>query len=171
MLRHERVDILIRSIGLPFLVERKQYQSRMDTAGRVVHCLVMPPCEGKSASERPLLSVVDDDEMLRESLPDLLREFGFAARAFSSGPEFLSSDHVGGTKCLILDVAMPGMSGLDLQEELKRRGQTIPIIFITGQKDEDIRKQAVKQGAVRFLYKPFSDEILLDAVKAALCKG
>jgi len=124
--------------------------------------------QGKSATERPLLSVVDDDEMLRESLPDLLREFGFAARAFSSGPEFLSSDYVGDTRCLILDVAMPGMSGLDLQDELKRRGQAIPIIFITGQKDEDIRKRAFRQGAVKFLYKPFSDSALLDAVNTAL---
>jgi FixJ family two-component response regulator len=123
---------------------------------------------GKRAAERPFLSVVDDDEMLRESLPDLLREFGFAARAFSSGQEFLSSDFLEQTRCLILDVAMPGMSGLDLQEELNRRGQAIPIIFITGQKDEDIRERALRQGAVRFLYKPFSDDALLDAVNAAL---
>jgi FixJ family two-component response regulator len=123
---------------------------------------------GKGATERPLLSVVDDDEMLRESLPDLLGEFGFMARAFSSGQEFLSSDYVDETKCLILDVAMPRMSGLDLQEELKRRGQAIPIIFISGQKDEDIRKQAFRQGAVKFLYKPFSDSDLLDAVNEAL---
>ena len=117
---------------------------------------------------RSLLSVVDDDEMLRESLPDLLREFGFAARAFSSGQEFLSSEYLDETRCLILDVAMPGMSGLDVQKELKRRGQAIPIIFITGQKDDDIRKQALKQGAVKFLYKPFSDSALLDAVNEAL---
>ena len=124
--------------------------------------------QGKSATVRPLLSVVDDDEMLRESLPDLLREVGFEARAFSSGQEFLSSEYLDETKCLILDVAMPGMSGLDLQEELKRRGQAIPIIFITGQRDEDIRKRALIQGAVKFLYKPFSDSELLDAVNTAL---
>jgi len=123
---------------------------------------------GNGATERPLLSVVDDDEMLRESLPDLLQECGFAARAFSSGQEFLSSDYVNQTRCLILDVAMPGMSGVDLQEELKRRGQVIPIIFISGQKDEDVRKQALKQGAVKFLYKPFSDSDLLNAVNVAL---
>ena len=117
--------------------------------------------------ERPLVSVVDDDESVRESLPGLLKEFGFAARAFSSGQAFLSSDSVDETRCLILDIAMPGMSGLDLQQELKRRGQSIPIIFITGQKDEDIRKQAAQQGAVKFLYKPFSDTALLDAVNAA----
>ena len=123
---------------------------------------------GKSNAERPLVSVVDDDEMLRESLPDLLRECGFAARAFSSGQEFLSSDYMDGTRCLILDVAMPGMSGLDLQKELKHRGQTIPIIFITGQKDEEAREQAFREGAVKFLYKPFSDGDLFEAVNAAL---
>ena len=123
---------------------------------------------GTGATEGSILSVVDDDENLRESLPDLLREFGFAARAFSSGREFLSSDSVGVTKCLILDVSMPGMSGLDLQQELKRLGLAIPIIFITGQKDEETRKEAFRQGAVRFLYKPFSDGDLLDAVNAAL---
>jgi FixJ family two-component response regulator len=106
--------------------------------------------------------------MLRESLPELLREFGFAARAFSSGQEFLSSSYVDETRCLILDVAMPEMSGLDLQQALKRRGQAIPIIFISGHKDEDIRKQAFRQGAVKFLYKPFSDSDLLEAVNVAL---
>ena len=124
--------------------------------------------QGKSAPVRQLLSVVDDDEMLRESLPDLLREFGFAARAFSSGQEFLSSKYVDETSCLILDVAMPGMSGFDVQQELKRRGQAIPIIFITGQKDEDIRKRGLRQGAVKFLYKPFSDNALLDAINEVL---
>jgi FixJ family two-component response regulator len=127
--------------------------------------------QDKSATERLLLSVVDDDEMLRESLPDLLREFGFSARAYSSGQEFLSSNYVGETRCLILDVAMPGMSGIEVQEELKRRGQAIPVIFITGQKDEEIRKQAFNQGAVKFLYKPFSDSALLEAVNAALSRG
>jgi len=121
-----------------------------------------------SVTERPLLSVVDDDESVRESLPDLLREFGFNARAFSSAREFLSSDYVDATRCLILDVAMPGMTGLDLQQELKRRGQVIPIIFITGQKEEGIRKQALKRGAVEFLYKPFTDTAVLDAINAAL---
>jgi len=127
--------------------------------------------QDKNATERLLLSVVDDDEMLRESLPDLLREFGFSAQAFSSGQEFLSSNYVDETRCLILDVAMPGMSGLEVQEELKRRGRAIPIIFITGQKDEDIRKQALKQGAVNVLYKPFSDSALLEAVNAAVSGG
>jgi len=124
--------------------------------------------QGNGGAERLLVSVVDDDAMLRESLPDLLREFGFAARAFSSGPEFLSSDYLEETKCLVLDIAMPGMSGFAVQEELKRRGQAIPIILVTGQKDEDLRKQAFRQGAAQFLYKPFSDTDLLAAINAAL---
>jgi FixJ family two-component response regulator len=140
----------------------------MDVACGLAHCSVVQDYQAESAIERPLLSVVDDDESVRESLPDLLREFGFAARAFSSAREFLSSDYVDETRCLILDVAMPGMSGLDLQQELKHRGKEIPIIFITGQKDEDIRMQAFTQGAVKFLYKPFSDNVLLDAVNTAL---
>jgi FixJ family two-component response regulator len=121
-----------------------------------------------SSSERSLISVVDDDESVRESLPDLLGEFGFAARAFSSAEAFLSSDCVDKTKCLILDIVMPGMTGLDLQQELTRRGREIPVIFITGQKDEALRARAFKQGAVKFLNKPFSDTALLDALNAAL---
>jgi len=139
----------------------------MDGACTPAHCSVLHH-QGKNSMARPLVSVVDDDESVRESLPDLLREFGFAARAFSSAQEFLSSDYLDETRCLILDVAMPGMNGLDLQQELKRRGKGIPIIFVTGQKDEDIRTRALTQGAVKFLYKPFSDSALLDAVNAAL---
>jgi FixJ family two-component response regulator len=122
----------------------------------------------RSATERSLVSVVDDDESVRESLPDLLREFGFAAHAFSSAEEFLSSDSLGQTRCLILDIAMPGMTGLDLQRELKLRGQKIPIIFITARKDEALRARAFEQGAVEFLLKPFSDAALLEALNAAL---
>jgi FixJ family two-component response regulator len=118
--------------------------------------------------ERPLVSVIDDDESVRESLPDLLKEFGFAVRAFSSAKEFLSSDSLSQTKCLVLDVVMPGMTGLDLQQELNRGGHEIPVIFITAQKDAAIREQAFRQGAVKFLYKPFSDTILLDALNAAI---
>jgi FixJ family two-component response regulator len=121
-----------------------------------------------SAAEASLVSVVDDDESVRESLPDLLRELGFSARAFSTAQEFLSSDSFGRTKCLILDVAMPGMSGLDLQHELRRRGQNIPVIFITAHKDDAMREQALKEGAVEFLYKPFSDTALLHALHAAV---
>ena len=124
--------------------------------------------QGRRATERPLLSVVDDDESVRESLPDLLREFGFAARAFSSAEEFLSSDCVDETGCLILDIAMPGMTGPDLQQELKNRGREIPIVFITAQRDESIRARLLKEGAAGFLLKPFSDTALLAAVNTAL---
>ncbi len=115
-----------------------------------------------------LVSVVDDDESVRESLPDLLREFGFEARAFSSAQEFLSSDSVDQTGCLILDIAMPGMSGPELQRELRRRHRQIPIVFITGQRDETIRDRVLEQGAAGFLLKPFSDTALLTALNAAL---
>jgi FixJ family two-component response regulator len=117
---------------------------------------------------RSLVSVVDDDESVRESLPDLLKEFGFAARAFSSPEEFLASDCVGQTKCLILDIAMPGMSGPDLQRELKLRRQEIPIIFITASTDKTVRPRLLEQGAVECLFKPFSDTALFEALNAAL---
>jgi len=132
------------------------------------HDLVMKSFQGGSGIERLLLSVVDDDESIRESLPDLIKEFGFAARAFSSAEEFLSSGSLNETSCLILDIAMPGMSGPELHRELKRRGEEIPTIFITGQKDETIRARVLEQGAAGFLIKPFSDAALLAAIKTAL---
>ena len=118
--------------------------------------------------ERSLVSVVDDDESVRESLPDLLHQFGFAAQTFSSAEAFLASEAVNETRCLILDIAMPGMSGPDLQQELMRRRQAIPIVFITGQRDESVRPHLLAQGAVECLLKPFSDTALLDALNAAL---
>jgi FixJ family two-component response regulator len=128
----------------------------------------MKPLKDRSGTGPPLLSVVDDDESMRESLPGLIEEFGFAARAFSSAEEFLASDAVAETRCLILDVSMPGMSGPELHQELKRRGEQIPVIFITAQKDERIRAQVLEQGAVGFLLKPFSDAALLAAIQTAL---
>jgi FixJ family two-component response regulator len=117
---------------------------------------------------RPLVSVVDDDESVRESLPDLLREFGFAVEAFSSAEAFLASDHVGETRCLILDIAMPGMSGPELQQQLKLRRQAIPVIFITAHGDGSVRPPLLEQGAVECLFKPFSETALLEALDAAL---
>lgn len=140
----------------------------MDVPREIPHCLVMDYPNNGSDNERTLLSVVDDDESVRESLPELLREFGFAARSFSSAEEFLSSSFVDETSCLILDVAMPGMSGPELHQELKRRGQEIPTIFITAQRDEGIRARLLRQGAVGFLLKPFSDAALLAEIKTAL---
>jgi FixJ family two-component response regulator len=124
--------------------------------------------KGSGGNERLLLAVVDDDESVRESLPDLLREFGFAARAFSSGEEFLSSGCVDETRCLILDIAMPGISGPELYQELKRRGYAIPVVFITGQRDESVRARVVKLGAAGFVLKPFSDATLLAAINTAM---
>ena len=115
-----------------------------------------------------LVSVVDNDESVRESLPDLFREFGFAVRAFSSAEAFLASDCVKQTSCLILDIAMPGMTGLELQQELKIRRQKIPIVFITAQRDETVRAGVLEQGAVEYLLKPFSDTALREAVNATL---
>ena len=115
-----------------------------------------------------LVSVIDDDESVRESLPDLLREFGFAAQAFASAEEFLTSDLLGRTRCLVLDVAMPGMSGPELQAELRGLGRAIPIVFITAQDDESIGPRVLAAGAVACLFKPFSDVALLGAVNAAL---
>lgn len=117
---------------------------------------------------RLLVAVVDDDESVRESLPDLLRELGFAAEAFSSAEEFLESGHVVQTSCLILDVAMPGMCGPDLQRELKRRRQEIPIVFITGHGDENVRPRVLAEGAAECLFKPFSDTALRAAIDTAL---
>jgi len=117
--------------------------------------------------KRSLVSVVDDDESMRESLPDLLRELGYAVQAFSSAEEFLESDYVGLTRCLILDIAMPGMSGPDLQRELARRRHEIPIVFITAHGDETVRPSLLEQGAVECLFKPFSDAALLRALNAA----
>ena len=115
-----------------------------------------------------LVSVVDDDESVRESLPDLLREFGFTAQSFASAEAFLASDCVDRTRCLILDIAMPGMTGPDLQRELALRRQRIPIVFITAHADEDIRSRMLEHGAVECLFKPFSDTALLGALNAAL---
>ena len=117
--------------------------------------------------KRPLVSVVDDDESVRESLPDLLRQLGYSVRAFSSAEEFLASDCVRETRCLILDIAMPGMTGPALQQELRIRGQEIPIVFITAQADETVRPRSLEQGAVECLLKPFSDTALLEALNAA----
>jgi FixJ family two-component response regulator len=117
---------------------------------------------------RSLVSVVDDDESVRESLPDLLRQLGFVTQAFSSAEAFLASDIVGETKCLILDIAMPGMSGPELQQELMRRRQEIPIVFITAQSDDTIRPRVIARGAVECLFKPFSEAALIDALNSAL---
>src|SRR5579872_1467894 len=140
----------------------------MDDVAHEAHCYQMESRQERRASERPLVAVVDDDESVRESLPDLLGEFGFAARTFSSAEEFLASDCLDQARCLILDFAMPGMTGLELQRELKLRRQEIPVIFITASTDKTIRPRLLKQGAVECLFKPFSDTALLGAINSVL---
>ena len=114
-----------------------------------------------------LVSIVDDDESVRESLPDLLREFGFNSQVFSSAEEFLVSNGISRTQCLILDIAMPGMCGPELQQELKHRKVDIPIIFITARRDDTVRSRLMERGAIAFLIKPFSDTALLEALNSA----
>ena len=134
---------------------------RMDSIGGVRH-------ENSMKNMQLLVSVVDDDESVRVSLPDLLKDLGYSVRTFSSGEEFLASDELLQTKCLILDIAMPGMCGPDLKRELERRQLKCPVIFITGQKDEALRSRMLEGGAVDCLFKPFSDTSLSRALDLAL---
>lgn len=117
---------------------------------------------------RRLIVIVDDDELIRDALNGLMKEAGFRALTFASAEEFLNSGQQERTACLIADIRMPGMSGLELQSRLNRDNLRIPIIFITAQGDEKIRMQALRAGAVEFLAKPFDDDVLLDSVRAAL---
>jgi FixJ family two-component response regulator len=118
-----------------------------------------------------LVSIVDDDESVRESLPDLLKEFGFAVQSFASAEEFLASGRMEETRCLVLDIAMPGMSGPDLQRELMRRDQPIPIVFITANEESSECARVMDAGAVSCLIKPFSETALLRAITKAIQTG
>jgi CheY-like chemotaxis protein len=157
-----RDPLWLPASSVPLASERTERHARSRRGRR------HPRHECPVIANPPLVSVVDDDESVRESLPELLRELGFAAEAFASAEEFLASDLVGRTRCLVLDVAMPGMSGPDLQEELARRGRAIPLVFITAQQDESIGPRVLAAGAVACLFKPFSDSAISDAVNAAL---
>jgi FixJ family two-component response regulator len=119
-------------------------------------------------SESGMIAVVDDDEAIREATESFIRSVGFRVVVFPSAEDFLRSSHLQDTACLIVDVRMPGMSGLDLQRQLATAHYSIPIIFITAHDDADTRARALRAGAVAFLDKPFSDEVLLRAVQAAL---
>jgi FixJ family two-component response regulator len=119
-------------------------------------------------SEIPLIGVVDDDEAIREALQSLLRSVGFRAEIFASAEDFWHAGQLQATACLIVDVRMPRISGLEFQRQLAAAHCPIPIIFITAHGDEEMRAQALRAGAVAFLDKPFSDEVLLRAVQAAL---
>lgn len=117
---------------------------------------------------RALISVVDDDVSSREALPDLLDMLGFAAMSFASAEEFLATGLLAETRCLILDVSMPGMSGPQLQSELGRRELKIPIVFITAHCDQDLRAELLARGAVDCLFKPFSEQGLRSALDRAV---
>jgi FixJ family two-component response regulator len=119
-------------------------------------------------SAAPLISIVDDDDSLRNSLNNLIRSVGFRAQGFSSAEAFLNSTQLHDTACLILDVRMPGMSGLDLQRQMVADNSRIPIVFITSHGDDNARTRALEAGAVDFLYKPFREEALLKAIDLAL---
>jgi FixJ family two-component response regulator len=114
-----------------------------------------------------IVSVVDDDVSVRESLQNLLAEFGYTVGVFSSAEEFLASDCVGRTGCLILDIAMPGMSGPDLHRELSQRKRQIPIIYVTALENERLHAQVISDGAVECLVKPFSETALIEALERA----
>jgi FixJ family two-component response regulator len=120
---------------------------------------------------RPFIAVVDDDESVRESLPDLLRELGYEASAFASAREFLESGCLRKSACLILDVAMPVMSGPELQRHLTRRSEQVPVIFITAQGDRNLRAALRRRGAVEVLFKPYSEQELGAALELALSRS
>jgi FixJ family two-component response regulator len=119
-------------------------------------------------SEKPLVCVVDDDALIRDSTVRLIRSFGFRVETFASAEEFENSGYLEETACLILDVRMPGMDGLELQYHLSEAGERIPIVFITAHADHEQERRAMLAGAVGFLYKPFSQESLLQAVRSAI---
>ena len=119
-------------------------------------------------SENPLIAVVDDDASMRGALRRLLRSVGFRAAAFASAEEFLQASQLQDTACVIVDVRMPGMSGLELQQHLATIQCLVPLIFITAHGDEEARARALRAGAVEFLYKPFREEVLLRAIQSAL---
>ena len=116
----------------------------------------------------PLISIVDDDDSVRQALKSLIDSVGFHAEVFESGEEFLKSPYVSQTDCLIADVRMPGMSGLELQERLNASNSSIPIVFISAHDDSDARVRGLRAGAVDFLKKPFSEDALLGAISTSL---
>jgi FixJ family two-component response regulator len=142
----------VTALGLPWLVDRVHLSQR-----------------GKRMT-KPIVAVVDDDESVRESLPDLLGEIGFEGRAFASAREFLEYDRIADSKCLILDISMPEMSGPELEHELIQRGYVVPTIFMTARSKDSLPADLFQRGAVQCLFKPFSGPVLWAALNAALGK-
>jgi FixJ family two-component response regulator len=126
------------------------------------------PAEETVMIKRPLISVIDDDDSVRESLPGLLKVFGFEVKTYASAEDFLAAADLDRVHCLILDIGLPGMSGPDLHRELGLRQQEIPIIFITGEQDENLRSHMLECGAMECLFKPVDDEVLHQALNMAL---
>jgi FixJ family two-component response regulator len=136
----------------------------------MLRAMAKPPKRSRRArvaTAPPLVAVIDDDVSVRESLPDLLKSLGFDANGYASARDFLNSGCVGATRCLLLDVALPDMSGPELQHELVQSGRAIPIVFITAHVDEMIRQRLLKQSAIECLFKPFSEQQLRAALDAA----
>ena len=121
--------------------------------------------------EMPLISIVDDDESVRNALKSLIDSVGFRAEVFDSGEKFLNSPYLSQTDCLIADVRMPGMSGLELQDRLSAAGRSIPIVFISAHDDKEARARGLRAGAIDFLQKPFSEDSLLGAISVCLDKS
>ena len=119
----------------------------------------------------PLISIVDDDEGIRQALKSLIDSVGFRAEVFDSGEKFLNSPYLSQTDCLIADVRMPGMSGLELQDRLSAAGRSIPIVFISAHDDREARARGLRAGAIDFLQKPFSEDSLLGAISVCLDKS
>jgi FixJ family two-component response regulator len=163
---------MLKAHAAPGLPQRglEWWESRDATTFLALRCIVngLDPLGSRGRIMEPIVAVVDDDESIRASLPDLLRQFGLAARAFASAKEFLAYNYIADTRCLILDIAMPGMSGPELQRELIRRGYAIPTIFITARSMDSIPPDLFQQGAVKCLFKPFSGAELRAALDAAL---
>ena len=124
-----------------------------------------------SVIEMPLISIVDDDESVRNAMKSLIDSVGFRAEVFDSGEKFLNSPYLSQTDCLIADVRMPGMSGLELQDRLSAAGRSIPIVFISAHEDKEARARGLRAGAIDFLQKPFSEDSLLGAISVCLDKS
>ena len=122
----------------------------------------------KPGDQEPLVIVIDDDELVRGAISDLLRSVGLQAKLFASVPDFLKWKLPDAPSCLVLDVRLPGLSGLDFQSELNKENRPLPIVFMTGHGDIPMSVRAIKGGAVDFLTKPFRDQDMLDAVQAGL---
>jgi FixJ family two-component response regulator len=126
------------------------------------------PSKGPGRPRVTIIGVVDDDESVRDALSSLVRSAGYRCELFPSAEAFLESNGMGQTDCMLLDVQMPGLSGIELQARLRRMNCPVPVIFVTAHADESLRARALREGATAFLEKPFNDDVLLGAIGSAL---